>query len=561
MTTHAQHIPGTAVALPRRRLDDVLAATARPVSTVPGQSTLDDVAPEALRIGSLFTGYAGLDMGVQAVLGGEPAWHCQYDPEDKHQYAARILAHHWPHVPNLGDITAVEWQRVRDELGPVHIVTGGFPCTDLSLAGQRAGLMTGTRSGLWSYMLRAVAILRPRLVVIENVRGILSAKARSGMELEACCVEHAGTKPLLRALGAVLGDLAAIGFDAEWAGVRAEEVGAPHERFREFILAWPADADGSGSQGRGIQGAVAERLAAAADAACIGEREPADDPKPVAGSRHARAVARGRGGNAASDADGYSVRQQPVGGAERRSSAVVGFPRSEAAADAEGDGRIEGRTESAGELGRSDVAERSGAAAAEPGSRRREGHRELPAGRDAVQQRVRDDVDGCGEIAADTSGIGHRDPRPTGERGVPAPAVGSGAAAAADADGGRRDQDERDVREGQPDVAWGDYEPAIRRWETVLGRPHPWPNDDRGRLAPEFSEWMQGVPAGHVTSVPAPPGMSAAALRNARLKALGNGVVPLQAEVALRLLLDRVRDEPAVQALLADVERARRLGG
>ncbi|MFQ6851235.1 DNA cytosine methyltransferase [Streptomyces sp. 35M1] len=540
---------GPAASLPRLGLDDVLAATARPVPPVPGQSSLDDVPPEPLRIGSLFTGYGGLDMGVQMVLPGRVVWHCQYEPPDKngrpdpHQYAARILAHHWPLVPNLGDITAVDWQRVRDELGPIDILTGGFPCTDLSLAGEQAGLMAGTRSGLWSYMLRAAEILRPRLMVIENVRGILSTQADSGVDGCPCCVEHAGGKPLLRALGAVLGDLAGIGFDAEWEGVRASDVKAPHERFREFVLAWPSDAESPGLEGRGVPGPVAERRdQAAPDAAHFGHE---------------------RGGTARDE------RARPANG-------------DLSAPDASGDGRREGGPESARQLGRSDAAERSGAAAADAASERHRdtrassvagipapvvgsgvaaaadtdrsgfaGYGELSAGRHAVRQGVGEDAHGRDSAAADADRDAVRQ-QPVPEPGGSDPAVArrDGERSAADADRVGRDQDERDVRAGQPDVEWGDYEPAIRQWETVLGRNHPWPTDDRGRLAPELSEWMQGVPAGHVCSVPGAPGMSEAALRNARLKALGNGVVPLQSAYAVGLLLGRVQDEPAIRWLL-----------
>ncbi|MEV8634294.1 DNA cytosine methyltransferase [Streptosporangium sp. NPDC051023] len=100
-------------------------------------------------IGSVCTGYGGLDMAVEQVFGGEMAWHCQYEPpdnkgrEDRHQYAAHVLAHRWPDVPNHGDITAVDWERVE----PVGILTAGFPCVDLSYAGRGAGM--GTRSGRW----------------------------------------------------------------------------------------------------------------------------------------------------------------------------------------------------------------------------------------------------------------------------------------------------------------------------------------------------------------------------------------------------------------------------
>jgi len=125
------------------------------------------------------------------------------------------------------------------QVEPVDILTGGFPCQDLSLAGKRAGLKEGTRSGLWSEFARAISELQPKKVIIENVRGLLSATA-SNPDLEYCswCMGEAGDgEPVLRALGAVLGDLADLGFDAKWTGVRAADAGAPHNRFRIFIVA------------------------------------------------------------------------------------------------------------------------------------------------------------------------------------------------------------------------------------------------------------------------------------------------------------------------------------
>src|SRR6478609_3634848 len=98
-----------------------------------------------VRIGSLFSGYNGLDIAVSNVIGGDLAWVSDIDPG-----ACKILAHHHPDVPNLGDITTVDWSQVE----PVDIVTGGFPCTDVSAAGKRIGLIrrgkTKTRSGLWA---------------------------------------------------------------------------------------------------------------------------------------------------------------------------------------------------------------------------------------------------------------------------------------------------------------------------------------------------------------------------------------------------------------------------
>ena len=186
-----------------------------------------------LKIGSLFSGYGGLDLAVMNVTGAEVAWHCEWEDAP-----SKILDAHFPGVPNYKDVTQVDFTQVE----PVDILTGGFPCQDLSLAGKRKGLTKGTRSGLWSEFARAIETLNPRLVVIENVRGLLSASA-TNPELEHCpwCMGETGDgEPALRALGAVLGDLADIGYDAKWQGVRASDAGAPHNRFRVFIIAYPA---------------------------------------------------------------------------------------------------------------------------------------------------------------------------------------------------------------------------------------------------------------------------------------------------------------------------------
>lgn len=182
-------------------------------------------------IGSLFTGYGGLDMGVAAALGeSRVAWTSDID-----KGACKAIAHHHPDTPNLGDITTIDWATVE----PVDVITGGSPCQDLSAAGQRAGMTTGTRSNLWVAMREAIAILQPRLVVWENVRGAYSAPADSGVEPCPGCV---GDRPgvSMRALGRVLGDLSELGYDAVWHGLRAADVGAPHARFRVFVVAYPA---------------------------------------------------------------------------------------------------------------------------------------------------------------------------------------------------------------------------------------------------------------------------------------------------------------------------------
>ncbi|AKU45050.1 DNA methylase [Mycobacterium phage Quico] len=184
-----------------------------------------------MKIGSLFSGAGGLDIAVEQFFGARTVWHCELNPA-----ASKVLAHRWPGVPNLGDITAVDWAEVE----PVDILAGGFPCQDVSAAGRRAGIAEGTRSGLWALFAEVINQLRPRAVVIENVRGLLSARAYRAMESEETTVGDGADGPILRALGAVLGDLADLGYDAQWTTVAASAVGAPHKRERVFIVAHPA---------------------------------------------------------------------------------------------------------------------------------------------------------------------------------------------------------------------------------------------------------------------------------------------------------------------------------
>jgi DNA (cytosine-5)-methyltransferase 1 len=489
------------------------------------------VTADGPRIASLFTGTGALDLAVMDVYGGHVIWHSQYEPpdkngrEDKNQYAARILARHWPTVPNLGDITAVCWQCVLERHGRPDVLTGGFPCVDVSSAGQRAGLTAESRSGLWNHMARAIHVLQPRLVVIENVEGLLSAKADRGLESDAEALdEGAGAEGLLRALGAVLGDLATIGFDAEWLRMAASEVGAAHGRKRVFVLAWPAAADAadvgherSGDARRRGHGSPNCRVAAAnatGDARRIGHGDggtPADADEPKCPTCRCPEWMHDAGGfcagcHACVDAelgrpDDVAAHTCGVDAERRGVAGVLGGPPS--AEPGEGDQR-----ERAGH-----PAGDSGAAAPDTGLVLPGHDGELPAGRDALRRRVRDDAPRCGAALADADRSG----------------LGPG---------------ERDLRPGQPDlegraasdVQWGEYEPAIRRWERVLGRPAPSPVDDLGRLSPVFTEWLMGLPAGWVTDT---PGLT----RPAMLKALGNGVVRLQAATALRMLHERIAAE------------------
>ncbi|MGW3389867.1 DNA cytosine methyltransferase [Streptomyces cinereoruber] len=114
---------------------------------------------------------------------------------------------------------------------------------------------------MWLHVARAVEALRPCLVVIENVRGLLTAPAGSPGDVEPCpwCLGDTAGQPPLRALGAVLGSLADLRYDARWLVLRASDVGAPHRRERTFLAAWPA---GDSAQDADQQHREERRLAA-----------------------------------------------------------------------------------------------------------------------------------------------------------------------------------------------------------------------------------------------------------------------------------------------------------
>lgn len=179
------------------------------------------VDAEHPKIGELFAGYGGLGLGVQEVYGGEVTWVAEIDPS-----ASLVLAERIPGSRNLGDVSEVSWSGVEK----VDILAGGFPCQDVSAAGHRRGMLEGNRSGLWYEMVRAIEELRPPLVVIENVRGLFSARSY-------CYVGPGGESLEVRAIDAVLGTLCNLGYDAQWTTLRASDVGAPHLRDRVFISA------------------------------------------------------------------------------------------------------------------------------------------------------------------------------------------------------------------------------------------------------------------------------------------------------------------------------------
>ena len=204
---------------------------------VSGQQRID---VGALRHMSLCTGYGGIDLALERAFGAETVAVSDIDPG-----ACKILAHRYPHVPNIGDMTTVDWN---EWVGKVDIISGGTPCQDLSSAGRRRGMTEGTRSNLWVAMRDAIATIKPALVVWENVRGAFSATADSDLESCAGCVGERTGESVLRALGRVLGDLSDLGYDAWWYGLRASDVGAAHHRFRVFVFAVDASSDAIGGR-------------------------------------------------------------------------------------------------------------------------------------------------------------------------------------------------------------------------------------------------------------------------------------------------------------------------
>lgn len=184
-----------------------------------------------MRVLDLFAGIGGFSLGLER-SGFQTVAFCEIDP-----YCRKVLAKHWPEVPIYEDVKKLTAERLARNGIEVDVLTGGFPCQDISVAGKRAGIGEGTRSGLWSEVARLISELRPRYAVMENVTALLSGD--SG-----------------RWFGRVLGDLAEIGYDAEWHCIPASHVGAHHRRDRVWIVAYP---NGNGESGRAVNaGAVCE---------------------------------------------------------------------------------------------------------------------------------------------------------------------------------------------------------------------------------------------------------------------------------------------------------------
>lgn len=160
-----------------------------------------------MRVLDLFSGIGGFSLGLERA-GMQTVAFCEIEP-----YCRTVLARHWPGVKIYEDIRTLTADALERDGIAVDAICGGFPCQDLSHAGKRAGL-EGERSGLWGEYRRLIGELRPKFVIVENVPGLLSL-----------------------GMGTVLGDLAALGYDAVWDCIPASALCAPHRRDRVWIVA------------------------------------------------------------------------------------------------------------------------------------------------------------------------------------------------------------------------------------------------------------------------------------------------------------------------------------
>ena len=169
-----------------------------------------------LKIIDTFSGIGGFSYAAEKLVGGfQTIQFVECEP-----YAQKILKKHWPDIPIHDDI-----KTYNPEPYSADVVCGGFPCQDISTAGQGKGITEETRSGLFYELIRVIRLVRPRYIVLENVAAILN-----------------------NGLGIVLGELAEAGFDCEWACIPASALGACHQRDRWWLVAYPNDYGSSSSE-------------------------------------------------------------------------------------------------------------------------------------------------------------------------------------------------------------------------------------------------------------------------------------------------------------------------
>ena len=185
-----------------------------------------------MKVLDLFAGIGGFTLGLERA-GFETVAFCEIEP-----YAQKVLAKNWPEVPIYDDVRTITADRLATDGIGVDVITGGFPCQDISVAGNQAGI-EGERSGLWTECARLIGELRPRYAIFENVTNLLNGERGDWFKR-------------------VLWDISSLGYDAEWHCIPASAIGAHHHRDRVWIVAYPCG--GEWPAGAEEQGALREML-------------------------------------------------------------------------------------------------------------------------------------------------------------------------------------------------------------------------------------------------------------------------------------------------------------
>ena len=170
---------------------------------------------------SVFSGIGGIDTAA------EWAGFETIGQVEKADHPYNVLCKHWPHVRKWRDVREINGTEIINNIGKPTLISGGFPCQDVSIAGKQEGIINGKESSLFGELIRIVDEIKPKWVLIENVSNL----CKNGLPIVLC-------------------NLARIGYDAEWYTIPATAGGANHRRKRTFIISYPG---GSGLQ-RGKQG-------------------------------------------------------------------------------------------------------------------------------------------------------------------------------------------------------------------------------------------------------------------------------------------------------------------
>lgn len=458
-------------------------------------------------IGDLCAGYGGLGMAAEQVTGGRTVWHVENDAAP-----SGILAHHHPGVRNFGDLKALEWAA-----HPVDVLTAGYPCQPFSHAGGRRGVEDERH--LFPWIVLGVERMRPALLLLENVRGHLSL----GFDL-------------------VLAELDRIGYDVRWTLLRAADVGACHGRSRLWIAArarevggWPVPAGEPTAliEGGCIRGPGALLWTDPASGlfGSIEARRPGTSGTMVRGLRWDRDATGVRVWHPPAPTSLATAYQRQVVQHKRNLDGLDLLP-TPTSRDHKGPNQRQDDTCLHGALlptPRATDGTKGG-----PNQRGSSGDLMLPSAvmdllptpaatdakgaRNSTSGRREDSQHHSGDTLGDLVFDGRLLPTPV--------AADGGGARASSAGWGLRDES-RTIAD-----SWGIYAAAIHRHEAAFGRTAPPPTEqgrNGPRLSPRFVEWMMMLPDGWVTGA---PGIT----RNHALKVLGNGVVPMQAVAAYRLL-------------------------